>query len=72
MARKPRKIKPGMGLIRVSFLLDAALLHRVDEEAVQMTAEDPYTPKRPTSRTDAFRSLIEDGLQARSQRRGKK
>lgn len=69
MSRKPRTISPQSGIIRINFLVDAALVHKVDAEAKRMAAEDPY--KRATSRTDALRTLIEDGLKFRAERRGK-
>ena len=55
--------------MRINFLVDADLIHRVDEEAQRMGAEDPY--KRATSRTDALRSLIDDGLNYRADKRSK-
>jgi hypothetical protein len=67
MPRKPSKIKAGTKTVHISFLLDADVARRVDEEAERMTKEDPY--RRVTSRTDALRSLISDGLTYRAERR---
>lgn len=70
MPRKPRKVKPGSGVVRVNVLVDSELLARVDDEAARMTEEDPY--KRATSRSDALRSLIDDGLKFRGEQRNKR
>lgn len=71
MPRKPTKIKPGAtGTVHLSFVVEAALVRDVDEEAERMKQEDPYA--RPVSRTDAVRSLLRDGLKYRAEHRTKK
>jgi hypothetical protein len=64
MARKPREIKPSDKLERVSCLLQADIVVRVDEVAKAKTADDPS--RRPWSRTDAVRHLILLGLESES------
>jgi hypothetical protein len=70
VARKPTKIKPGAtGTVHLSFIVEAALVRDLDEEAERMQKEDPYG--RAVSRTDAVRSLIRDGLKYRTEKRSK-
>jgi hypothetical protein len=53
--------------VRFSVLLPAELAHAVDEEAARMTATDEHG--RVASRTDAFRSLLLEGLRRRGARK---
>jgi hypothetical protein len=59
MPRKPKKIKPGSGLVQLTFLVDASIAGEIDDYAARLTADDPM---RPASRTDALRKLIRAGL----------
>jgi len=60
MARKPRQVKPGSTPVKVTVLLDADIVAQIDAYAQQLTAEDPI--RRITTRTDALRALVLDGL----------
>jgi hypothetical protein len=67
--RPPKKVKPGSGLVRITFMLDADMAHAIDEEADRLTTEDETG--RGFNRTDALRVVIRDGLKARADKRGK-
>lgn len=56
-------------MVHLSFIVEASLVHEVDEESKQMQAEDEYG--RAVTRTDTVRSLIKDGLKYRADKRGK-
>ena len=64
MPRRPRPVKSGSKEpIKVTALLDADLVDKIDAVAEQLTADDPY--RRITTRTDALRALVIDGLKHR-------
>ncbi len=68
--RRPTKIKPNAtGTVHLSFVVEAALVRQVDEEAECMKEEDPY--HRSVTRTDTVRSLLVDGLKYRADKRSK-
>lgn len=70
VARKPTKIKQGAtGTVHLSFVVEASLVHDIDEESKAMQTEDEYG--RAVTRTDTVRSLIKDGLKYRADKRGK-
>jgi hypothetical protein len=62
-------VKPGSGLVRITFMLDADMAQAIDEEAARLTAEDEAG--RGFNRTDALRVVIRDGLKHRAERRSK-
>ena len=59
MARKPRQVKPGSHR-QSDGVADADIVAQIDAYAQQLTDEDPI--RRVTTRTDALRALVLDGL----------
>jgi hypothetical protein len=49
--------------VRISCLLEADIVAKIDEVAAELTAADPY--RRVSTRTDALRALVLDALKAR-------